>query len=191
MKERGEKTHVNVWSSRPSKEEEPNRGSEDGTQGRHQSVLLSAKTMCHNVGHKVEIQIGHIRQEPEDTCDQDAEEGDTDLTQVEAVIDRVDKWEDLEETVVDTVHDGAVYVDESNGGIFDSDFQGFDERVDGNCGRLEPLLVNLRLRLETRIVCEFAETLCSTEKDVGSRGLGRAEHHKNEYGAGDPDDFPQ
>ena len=62
------------------------------------------------------------------------------------VVARVDEGEDFEEGVVDAVDEGGVHVYEGDGGVFDCDLEGFDERVDGYGGGFEAFLIDFRLR---------------------------------------------
>ncbi len=107
------------------------------------------------------------------------------------VVAGVDEGEDFEEGVVDSVDEGGVHVYEGDGGVFDCDFERFDERVDGHGGGFEALLVDFGLRSKTRVAGQGAEAVCPAEEDVRGGGFGDEEEHENEDGAGDPEDFPE
>lgn len=72
------------------------------------------------------------------------------------VHDGVDERENFEEGIVDTIDEGSIYVHKSNGGVFDGDFNRFDQRVDQNTGGVEPLFIDFRLRAEPGVASQFA-----------------------------------
>ena len=44
---------------------------------------------------------------------------------------------------------------------------------------------------EAAVASEFAEAVCTTEKDVGGGSFGDEEEHENEDGGGNPENFPE
>ena len=86
--------------------------------------------MREDVRHQVEVEVSDVGGHADAAGDEDAQEGDADLAEGEAIHDRVDEGEDFEEGVVDAVDEAGVEVHERDGGVLDGDFDGLDERVD-------------------------------------------------------------
>lgn len=103
-------------------------------------MFLGSHAVGLDVGDEVEVQVGDVCGDSEETSDEDAEEYDSCLSDVETVHGPVDEGEDFEEGVVDCVDDGGVDVYEGDGGVFDCDFEGFYQCVQGDGGGFEVLL---------------------------------------------------
>ena len=89
------------------------------------------------------MQVSGVGYDAQEAGDENAGEDDADGAEGEVVVAGVDEGEDFEEGVVDAVDEGGVHVYESDGGVFDCDFEGFDERVEGDGSGFEALLVDL------------------------------------------------
>lgn len=176
---------------RPGEDEEADDGAEDADQSGHEAVFLRAHAVGEDVRDEVEVEVGDVGGDAEDAGDEDAEEDDARLADAEAVHGAVDEGEDFEEGVVDCVDDGGVDVDKGDGRVFDGDFEGFDQGVQGDGGGSEVPLGDFRMGHETVGVGQGAEPGGAAEEDVGGGGFGEEEKHGNEDGGGDPDDFPE
>lgn len=103
----------------------------------------------------------------------------------------VNDWEDFEEGVVDAVDEAGIDMYVRDGGVFDGDFDGFDESVEEDSRGVEIALVDFRLRFEVRVAGEFAETVRAAEEDIGRGSFGEADKHEQKHGASDPEDLPK
>lgn len=131
-----------VGAGGPGEDEEAD-GREEGRDERgHETVLLRAEPVRHDVGYEVEVEIGDVDERSDGAGDEDAGEEDADDAEGEVVVDRVDEREDFEEGVVDSVHQGRVGVDESDGRVFDGYLQGLNEGGYDRFRRLDVLLVD-------------------------------------------------
>lgn len=176
---------------RPREQEEADDGAEDAGEGRHETMFRRAEAAGQDIRDEVEVEVEDVGEDADETGDEDAEEDDAGLAEVEAVHGPVDEREDLEEGIVGGVDDGGVDVDEGDGGVFDGDLEGLDQRVDGDGRGLEVFLGYLRLCHEALVAGEFAQAGGAAEQDVRGRGFGRAEEHQDEDGPGDPDYLPE
>lgn len=93
------------------------------------------------------------------------------------VVDWVDEGEDFEEGVVDAVNDCGVDLDEEHGWVFDCDFEGLDEGVDGDGGDVHVALVELGLRHEAVCGVDFAEAGGASEENRCAACFGEEEEH--------------
>ena len=175
----------------PGEDEEAERGPEGGEEGGFEAGFLRAQAVFEDVGDEVKVKVGNVGGDAEEAGDEDAGEDDADHAEREAVHGRVDEGEDFEEGVVDTVDEGRVEVHKGDGGVFDGDFDGFDQGVDDDGGRLEALLVDFRLRFQAGIAGQFAQARGTAEQDVRGRGFGDAKKHEDEDRGGEPKDLPQ
>lgn len=143
-----------VWACGPGEDEEAHGREEGGDQGRHEAVLLGAEAAGQDVGHEVEVQVEYVDGDADEAGDEDAGEEDADGAEGEAVVDGVDEGEDFKEGVVDAVDEGGVEVHESDGGVFDGDFEGLDDGGYEHFGGLDVLLVDFGLRAEAGVAGE-------------------------------------
>ena len=90
-------------------------------------MFLGAEPVRQDVGHEVVVQVGDVGEDAKATGHENTCEKDANGAEGEVVVDGVDEREDFEEGVVDPVDEGRVRVHEGDGGVFDGDFDGFDE----------------------------------------------------------------
>lgn len=171
----------------PGEEEEADGGTEGGDEGRDEAVLLGAHAVLHQARVGIVVEVADVDADADEAGDEDAEEDEADLAEVEAVVDRVDEGEDLEEGVVDAVDDGGVDLDEHDGRVLEGDLEGLDEGVDEDVGDLHVALVDLALGHETLVAGELAEAAGALEEDGVAAGLGEEEEHEDEDRGGGPD----
>ena len=178
---------VNRGTSCPGEEEETNGRTESGWKSWNESRLLCAETVLDQTRVGVEIQVRDVETDTDHTRDEDAEEDDTDLTEVEAIVDGVDQREDLEEGVVDSVDDGSVDLDEEHSRVLDGDFERLDEGFEEDVAELHVALVDFGLGHEAVGSRELAKTTGALEENGVAAGLWEEEEHGDEDGGRGPD----
>lgn len=87
----------------------------------------------------------------------------------------VDERESFEEGVVDAVAEGDVECCKADCGVHEHELDGTDEGFKGNVAGFHVRLVDFGLRLESGIVGEFSQSLCTSEEDVGGGCLREEE----------------
>ena len=135
-------------------------------------MFLGAEAVGHDVRYEVEVEIQAVGEGAEAAGDEDAGEEDADGAEGEAVVDRVDEREDLEEGVVDAVDEGGVEVHKRDGWVLDRDLNGFDKGGYDHSGGFDVLLVDFGLRAQSVVAGEGAEAFGAAEEDVRGGGLG-------------------
>lgn len=180
-----------VRAGGPGEDEEADGREEAADEGGDEAVFLGAEAVGEDIGHEVEVEVGAVDEDAEGAGDENAGEEDAQGAEGEAVVLQVDKGEDFEEGVVDAVDEGGVDIHKGDGGVFDCDFDGLDQGVDGDGSGLEPFLVDLGLGLEAVVVGELSQAGGAAEEDVGGGGFGNEEEHENEDGASNPENFPE
>ena len=89
---------VNGCARCPGEEEEPDGSPEDVVECGDETGFLCAQAVSFDVRDEVVVHVQAVDGYAGAAGDQDAEEDDADFAEVEAVVDRVDEGEDLEET---------------------------------------------------------------------------------------------
>ena len=120
---------VDVRPRRPGEQEQARGQQDDGEEGGHEAVLLSAQAVRLDVGLEVEPDVGAVDDDADDGADDDAGEDDALLAEVEAVVADIDEWEGLEVRVVDAVDERGVQVSEEHGRVLDADLHRDQQRV--------------------------------------------------------------
>lgn len=176
----GGRNPVDALAGGPRKQEEADRGTKGCGKRRDQPALLDGEAELADARVHVEVEVAAVDGDAEDAGDEDAEEDEADLAEVHVVVDGVDEREDLEEGVVDAVDDGGVDLDEENGGVFECDFDGFDERVEEDVRDFHVALVDFGLGHEARVSGEGPETSGPAEENVGPTCLREGHKHGQE-----------
>ena len=154
-------------------------------------MFLRPEAILHDVGDEVVGQIDGIDTDTDEAGDKNTGEYDTDDALIETVISRVHEREDLEEGIVDPVHERGVQIHKRDGGIFDRDLHGLDQRVDSHTTGFQAGLVDLALTLESMIARECAQPLGASEQDIRTRCLGHEQEHQYKHRSGNPEDLPK
>ena len=146
----GGRDPVDVGARGPGEYKQADGGAEGGDQGGHQTVLLDGESLAADARVHVEVQVRDVDDDADQARDQDTQEKEAELAVVHAVVDWVDKREDLEEGVVDAVDDGGINLHEEDGRILDCDFERLDQGVDEHGAPVQVALVDFGLRHEAR-----------------------------------------
>jgi len=154
-------------------------------------MLGSTESVLFDIGHEVPFLIGIEDRHTDDASNANAEEGEAELAEVEAVDPRVDKGEDLEEGVVNPVGQRGVYVGEQDRGVLDHDLHGLDDGVPEDGRELQVSLVNFAFSLQVGSASQLAKALSSSTENVLRRCLGEGDEEEDKNWRGQPDDFPQ
>lgn len=88
---------VDARAGGPGEEEEADGGTEGGDQGGHETAFLDGPAELGDAAVHVVVEVCGVDGDTDDTGDENTEEDETDLAEVHAVVDGVNKREDLED----------------------------------------------------------------------------------------------
>ena len=172
---------------RPREDEEPDGCKGRGVDGRNESLFWGWEPVLDDLWVRDPIQVGPVGWDGDEDGHQDAQEHQSQLSQIKAVAGfAVDDGEDFEEAVVDPINQSDIHAREEYGRISNVDLERAPEITDDDFTNSEFRLVNLRLRLEVLVAGHLPQACCATQKNVRGGRFWQEEHEGDEDRAGKP-----
>lgn len=178
---------VNRGARGPGEEEQTDCWAECRRKGGDEAALLDAETVLDKTRVGVVVEVADVDTDTNHAGDEDAEENETNLAKVHAIVDRVDQGENLEEGVVDTIDDSSVDLNEQHSRVLEGNLEGLDEGLEEDAGDLHVALVDFALGHEAIAAGDLAQATGTLEEDSVAAGLGEEEEHEDEDWSGGPD----